>query len=82
MPFTKRLDSSVENSLAMSTASLMLTTGGMSVRRMSSKMATRRMARSTRAMRPKAQFLAYLPMISSMRARSRMTPWTSSSAKA
>src|SRR5438093_3435855 len=56
IPFTNLPLSWVENFLAISTASLMLTTGGMSSRCSISKMARRSMLRSTAAIRCRSQF--------------------------
>jgi len=50
-PFTNRPESSVESSLATSTASLMATATGMSSPHMSSKMASRTRFRSTKGIR-------------------------------
>src|SRR5262249_39199888 len=54
-PLTKRVDSSVENFLAISSASLMTTWGGTWAPHRSSKIPARRMFRSTTAMRSRSQ---------------------------
>src|SRR6266481_336212 len=73
MPFTNEPESSPENFLARSTASLRTTLGGVSAER-SSCMARRRMARSIAARRSKRQFSACLTMISSSKVTSFAAP--------
>lgn len=74
MPLMKRLESAFENSLEMSIASLMDTTGGMSLRWSISNIAMRRIARSIFAIRSKSQFWASTRICASMPAWFLMTP--------
>src|ERR1017187_10251219 len=74
IPLTNAPDSRVENLFAMSTASLMLTTGGMSSRNSISYIASLRMLRSTAAMRGKSQLSVYFAIRSSMATRCSTTP--------
>src|SRR6266850_1168061 len=79
-PFTNAEDSSDPNFFPSSTASFSVTRTGMSARRRISYTASRRMFRSTRAMRSSFQWVLLCWMIASIWARSDWTPRTSSSA--